>query len=183
MRHVTENSEMLELGCGTATMGMLLSPYIKNYTGLDISDVILEEIQKQVVRKNINNMFFLKGDCRDVAWTDKFDLVWSQGLVEHFDDAELIIKQHFKATKPGGTLIISVPYAYSHFSIWYYFTRPKFLRCFWPWTDQTFFSVKSLDTVGKKVSPTAKSFVLQPFILGIVILEIKKPKAFHENKT
>ncbi|MCK5013990.1 MAG: class I SAM-dependent methyltransferase [Candidatus Omnitrophica bacterium] len=181
MRRLRRDSQMLELGCGTATIGMLLSPFIKRYTGLDLSDVILEKTKKLIAKRDIHNMDLLKGDCRNVPWSHKFDLVWSQGLVEHFNNAELIVKEHFKATKPGGTVLISVPYTYSYLNIWYYLTRPKFLRRFWPWTDQTFFSAKSLGIIGKRISPNARSFVLQPFVLGIVILEIKKPKAFYEN--
>ena len=175
MPYLTKSSEMLELGCGTATVGILVHSHIKRYTGLDISNVALEETQKQVLKSNINNMDFIKGDCRNVAWINQFDLVWSQGLIEHFDDPEHVIREHFKATKPGGATVIGVPCKCSYFSIWYALTRLKFLRHFWPWTDQVFFPVKSLEALGKNVSPTARAFMLQPFILGIVILEITKP--------
>ena len=73
-------------------------------------------------------MSLVKGDCRNVPWSDTFDLVWSQGLVEHFTNTELIIREHFKATKPGGTVLISVPYTYSYLNIWYWLTRPKLAR-------------------------------------------------------
>src|SRR3989338_4230315 len=63
-----------------------------------------------------------------------------------FDDQGIqngkIIVEHLKITKNGGRTIISAPYKYSYKYIWYILTRPKFLRRWWPWTDQVFFTKK-----------------------------------------
>jgi SAM-dependent methyltransferase len=53
-------------------------------------------------------------ECADIMqWenTKKFDLVYSVGLIEHFDETGTsgAISRHFSATKPGGYVIISVP--------------------------------------------------------------------------
>lgn len=39
----------------------------------------------------------------------KYDLVMSNGLIEHFYDTEDIVKRHSQFVKPGGTLFISLP--------------------------------------------------------------------------
>ena len=39
----------------------------------------------------------------------EYDLVMSNGLIEHFNDTEDIIKRHIQFVKPGGTLFISLP--------------------------------------------------------------------------
>jgi 2-polyprenyl-3-methyl-5-hydroxy-6-metoxy-1,4-benzoquinol methylase len=39
-----------------------------------------------------------------------FDVVYSMGVVEHFDDPRPMVNQHFDMLKPGGTAIIMVPH-------------------------------------------------------------------------
>jgi SAM-dependent methyltransferase len=39
-----------------------------------------------------------------------FDLVYSFGVIEHFDDPRPMVKQHFDMLKPGGTAIVTVPH-------------------------------------------------------------------------
>jgi SAM-dependent methyltransferase len=39
-----------------------------------------------------------------------FDLVYSFGVIEHFDDPRPMVKKHFDMLKPGGTAIITVPH-------------------------------------------------------------------------
>ncbi|MEO1617419.1 MAG: class I SAM-dependent methyltransferase [Planctomycetota bacterium] len=41
--------------------------------------------------------------------TEKYDVVFSLGLIEHFEDVEEIIRSHVKYLKDGGILILGVP--------------------------------------------------------------------------
>lgn len=172
--YLGSDKTILELGCGTATLLLLISPCVKKVVGLDITDEALAISRNNFRLAGALNAEFIQGDCRDVPFTDSFDVVWSQGLLEHFDDTEVIVRQHFKALRPGGAALISVPYRYSYHYLWYLCTRPKFLRRFWPWTEQNFLTRRTLLAIGKKVTDNARVFLLRPFILGIVILELKK---------
>ena len=40
---------------------------------------------------------------------EKYDMVLSFGLIEHFNDTQFIINEHLKFLKPGGTLFITLP--------------------------------------------------------------------------
>jgi SAM-dependent methyltransferase len=40
---------------------------------------------------------------------ESFDLVYSQGLIEHFDDSAPVIIEHLRLMKPGGKLVLVVP--------------------------------------------------------------------------
>lgn len=40
---------------------------------------------------------------------DTFDLVFSSGLIEHFDDTAAVIAEHLRVVKPGGRLVLIVP--------------------------------------------------------------------------
>jgi 2-polyprenyl-3-methyl-5-hydroxy-6-metoxy-1,4-benzoquinol methylase len=57
----------------------------------------------------------LTGDlrCEDVFATSfalgSFDLVYSLGVIEHFDDPRPIVRRHFELLRPGGRTIITIP--------------------------------------------------------------------------
>jgi SAM-dependent methyltransferase len=39
----------------------------------------------------------------------RYDVVYSLGFIEHFDDLEYVVRHHLKYLKPGGTLILGCP--------------------------------------------------------------------------
>lgn len=40
---------------------------------------------------------------------ESFDLVYSNGLIEHFDDTAAVVAEHLRLIKPGGKLVLAVP--------------------------------------------------------------------------
>lgn len=174
-RYVNKNTRMLEIGCGRASLSLSLCPEIKNLSGIDISDVAVKQATDDAARNGIKNARFAVGDCTKLDIGESFDFVWSQGLLEHFEDPVVVVREHYRVLKPGGTALLSVPYRYSYHTLWYMLTRPTLLRRFWPWTEQRFFNATQLVAVGKQVTPHARTFFLQPFPLGIIFLELHRP--------
>jgi|ERR1035437_54984 2-polyprenyl-3-methyl-5-hydroxy-6-metoxy-1,4-benzoquinol methylase len=173
-KFITRDTRFLEVGCGTATLTLSLAPLMKEFVGLDISTAAIELSRKHAEEMGVKNSTFVLGDCLNLPYTNEFDVVWSQGLMEHFEHPEKVASEHYKSTKPGGITIISIPYKYSYHALWYVLTRPKLLRRFWPWTDIILIDKKRLLEIGKKLTPKARVRFLQPFILGIIILELPK---------
>ena len=123
---------------------------------------------------NIKNAFFLCGDCFKLPFKDNtFDLVWSQGLIEHFKNPKEIIKEHLRVCKKNGKVLISVPYKYSYIFLWWYFTRLKFLSFLWLWPDQEFYTKKKFKKLVKVIGINNYEFILY-YILGVIILKINK---------
>ncbi|HEV8666592.1 MAG TPA: class I SAM-dependent methyltransferase [Candidatus Paceibacterota bacterium] len=175
-RYLNKNSTILEMGCGRASLTLSLAPEVKKLVGVDISPVAVEQATAYAAKHGITNATFTIDDCTNMSLQEKFDFVWSQGLLEHFDDPLIVANEHYKALAPGGTALLSVPYRYSYHHVWYLLTRPQALRIFWPWTEQRFFNKTMLLAVGKAVTPHARVYLLQPFPLGLVFLELTKPK-------
>lgn len=175
-RYLHPKAEMLELGCGTSMLAVTLSPLAGKIIGLDISPASLELSRRNATNAGARNMEFVLGDCKHLDFHDTFDLVWSNGLLEHFEDPVAVAREHFKALKPGGAALIAVPYYYSYHKLWYAVSRPKILRFLWLWQDveQIFFTKKMLREVGASVTPNYRVFFLQPFLLGMVFLELRK---------
>lgn len=171
-RYLTKQSDMLELGCGRASLSLSLAPEIKKLVGVDISETAIQQATASAHKHQLLNTVFFIDDCTGLSLQEKFDFVWSQGLLEHFENPNRVASEHFRMLKPGGAALMSIPYKYSYHALWYILTRPKTLRRFWPWTEQRFFDRKELLAVGNAVTPDTKVFFLHPFFLGIIFLEL-----------
>ncbi|MFA5887116.1 MAG: class I SAM-dependent methyltransferase [Candidatus Nanoarchaeia archaeon] len=164
-----------ELGCGSSTFLAMVAPYATKVTGVDYSDISLDRSRNHFNKLNVQNSRFINDNCLKLKTKEKFDVVWSQGLIEHFADPAKILKEHLKITKKGGYAIISVPYTVSYHNLWYKITRPKILNRFWPWTSLVFFSKKSLESCLKKYCSEEKDYKIKTYpLLGVIILFIHK---------
>ncbi len=173
-KFISKNTRFLEVGCGTASLSLSLAGEIRELVGVDNAEAALELSRKRARDGGVENSTFELGDCLALQYENEFDVVWSQGLMEHFDDPVKVASEHYKAVKPGGIALLSIPYRYSYHTLWYKLTRPRFLRPLWPWTEQIFYTKKQLLEIGKKITPSARIHFLQPFPLGIIILELPK---------
>ncbi|MBI5405866.1 class I SAM-dependent methyltransferase [Candidatus Kaiserbacteria bacterium] len=174
-RYLTPTSAMLELGSGRASLSLSLAREIGSLTGADISETAVAQATRAAARLGLHNTSFVIDDCTKLALPERFDFVWSQGLLEHFEDPIVVAREHYRMLKPGGTALLSVPCKYSYHNVWYTLTRSELLRRFWPWTEQRFFDGAELLAVGKAVTPDARTFLLQPPLLGIILLELRRP--------
>lgn len=75
--------------------------------GVDIALDVVHEAKKVL---NGHRPGFVMADVRALPFrTDAFDLVYSMGTIEHFEDSEVAVREIFRALRPGGTAIIGVP--------------------------------------------------------------------------
>lgn len=176
-RYLSPSSSMLELGCGRASLGLSIAPRIRRFVGIDLSETAIEQARSAAQRAGIANATFELDDCTALTLEERFDFVWSQGLLEHFEDPAQVVREHYRMLAPGGCALLSVPYKYSYHTLWYLVTRPRLLRRFWPWTEQRFFDKSELRALGKEAAPDVRTFLLQPFPLGIAFLELHKPES------
>lgn len=106
--------KILEVGCGTSSMSILLSFFVKDVVALDKDPQLIKQgmnFSKKFRRKNIK---FICGDVFDLPLKFKdnyFDVVFSQGLLEHFSDED-IRKLVYKQIKVAKYVIFSVPNEY-----------------------------------------------------------------------
>lgn len=178
-QYIAQDKEMIELGCGSATLTLSLRHKLKNLVGIDNSEEAVALASSHAKRMNVAaefvtaDIFVLPENLKN-----RFDVVWSQGLMEHFENYENVIRAHFDAAKPGGTILISVPFKYAYMYFWRAATRNKFLKGFWPYAEQKFLTHHELRELGKKFSKNYRVYLLPPMpiglALGIIILEIKK---------
>jgi SAM-dependent methyltransferase len=105
-----EPIRMLEVGAG----GSRVLPYLGRKFGFRVfgSDFSLGGCR--LLRANLALQKIEGGVvCEDLFQSSlpagRFDVVYSSGLVEHFDDTRAVIAEHLKLIRPGGRLVIIVP--------------------------------------------------------------------------
>lgn len=101
----SNDSTVLEVGCGRGSLSAHYAADGYNCTLLDTSDQIIRTAQ-QIFDANSLKASFYVGDAENLPFDDNsFNIVTSIGLLEHFDDPTLVIKEKLRVTKKGGWVI------------------------------------------------------------------------------
>lgn len=106
-RHLPQNGLILEAGCGTAQLVVALDANGYNCMGLDYA---LNAMRK--ARQMAGPLRLISGDLTAIGISDHvFVAVISIGVVEHREAGpDVFLDEMFRILKPGGLLLISVPY-------------------------------------------------------------------------
>lgn len=101
----SNDSTVLEVGCGRGSLSAHYAADGYNCTLLDTSDQIIRTAQ-QIFDENSLKASFYVGDAENLPFDDNsYNIVTSIGLLEHFDDPTLVIKEKLRVTKKGGWVI------------------------------------------------------------------------------
>ncbi len=96
---------VLEVGCGRGSLSSYFSEAGYDCTLLDLSPDVIE-IAKEIFARNDLPGEFTVGDAYDLALDDKsFDVVFSIGVFEHFEDIITPIKEQIRILDKGGLFI------------------------------------------------------------------------------
>lgn len=156
-RNVPFNSlKVAEVGCGTGTTSLTF--------GLLGASVILLDFNPRILEKALSifklyscEAEVIEADCMDTpldSLKEKFDLVISSGLSEHFidKDRKKCIRYHRLLLKKGGFAYIEVPNKFSPFYQWVRVFRK--LTGTWSLDIEIPFSPKELKTLARAVGFT-----------------------------
>ncbi len=108
----TTDMTLLEVGCGASAW----LPYFRKEFGFNVEGIDYTESGCEQARQMLQNSelhgTIMKSDMFEppVTLLNKYDVVVSFGLVEHFSDTTETIKAISAFAKPGGLVITSVPY-------------------------------------------------------------------------
>lgn len=99
-------NNFLEIGCGT---GFVSSAIANRYPEIDIygSEIDIEGLKLANKRLKKEQLFQL--DARNIPFAEAYDLIGIFDVLEHIDEDEIVLKQIYKALKPNGGLLITVP--------------------------------------------------------------------------
>src|SRR5262249_36957710 len=109
-RHIQPGMRVLEIGFAPGKILAWVASCLRaRVSGLDYSAPGVETARK------LFSILNLQADlrCEDASSTtftpESLDLVYSAGVVEHFDDPRPIVRTHVELLRQGGTALISIP--------------------------------------------------------------------------
>ncbi len=131
-------ASVLEVGCGNSRwLPYLARTYAVRVAGIDYSEAGAELARKRLRDARVDGEI-VTADVFDVGGEDvgQFDLVYSLGVVEHFDSPERILKQMLGLVAPGGVLLTGVPNLASIHGLMMRIYQPKVLARHRPLTKR-----------------------------------------------
>ena len=100
-----KNLNLLDVGCGRGTLGILLDNLDINLYGIDISRRALEEASKVYMNIDCINL-----NLENLPYEDNFfDIAVTLDVIEHVVDPIFFLSEIFRVLKGGGRLILSTP--------------------------------------------------------------------------
>jgi len=100
------NVSFLEVGCAA---GYLLGSISAEFPNINLSgaEIFLDGLQHAA--KRLPNVTFMQMDARKIPFADEFDMIGIFDVLEHIEEDEDVLRQLYRALKPGGTLLLIVP--------------------------------------------------------------------------
>jgi ubiquinone/menaquinone biosynthesis C-methylase UbiE len=102
------DSEVLEMGCGTGTTALAHAPYVKHILATDISPAMISIARDKAEASRIKNVSFKTQAVVDQDIQDSFyDVILAHNLLHLLEDPHAAIRAAFQGLKPGGVFVTS----------------------------------------------------------------------------
>jgi SAM-dependent methyltransferase len=102
----------LEIGCGT---GYVLSGVARRFPEAVLSAGEIFTAGLGFAEERVSSAAFMQMDARHIPFSEEFDVVGAFDVVEHIKEDEAVLAQAYKALRPGGHLLLTVP---QHVWLW-----------------------------------------------------------------
>lgn len=124
-----EESMVLDVGCAAGGfLEHLRNKGYKHLYGLEFSKTYVKKAEK------VGGLIIKEGVAEDIPFTEKFDFILADQVVEHLFDPGKIFIQARKVLKPDGILCVSVPnaslYLENYFFDFYWFLMREHIQHF-----------------------------------------------------
>lgn len=97
---------LLEIGCGT---GFVVSRIAHDFPAVATSASDLFPDAMTFVKSRAPNTLLYQIDGRCIPFRAEFDVIGAFDVIEHIEDDRAVMRQVYKAVRPGGGLLVTVP--------------------------------------------------------------------------
>jgi SAM-dependent methyltransferase len=107
LRDLPATTPVIEVGCGDASFTTDLAKHFSSVVAIDISEGQIAENTR-----NFPGIAFQQHDVSQrFPFADgSFEVVWCSEVLEHLFDPEFALREMHRILKPGGRLLVTVPY-------------------------------------------------------------------------
>lgn len=107
---------ILEVGAGTGGDSIFLGNMGATVVALDFSEHATRNIANKVIKNDCidGHVLPVQGDAWHLPFhTESFDVVFHQGVLEHFKQPELLLEEQRRVLRKGGFILVDVPQRYT----------------------------------------------------------------------
>ena len=106
-------SNILEAGCGTGQMSIVLSRYARTIYGIDLSKGSLIEAKQFINSNDIKSVHLFRMNIFKLFFEENtFDVIISNGVLHHTYNPKLAFSKLVRVLKPGGIIVIGLYHRY-----------------------------------------------------------------------
>lgn len=111
-------ASILEVGCGKGNEIVQLAKRGGACLGLDFSESAMAWMQTRLAKEGMR-IPLVRGDARSLPFrTDCFDLVFSQGVLEHFANPGEMLQEQRRVMRTGAIIVVEVPNKWNLYTIY-----------------------------------------------------------------
>lgn len=105
--YLTPTDRVLEVGCGTGSMALLLASNVDRIVASDVSSKMIEIAQRKAEDDGVTNVEFVTAELSDRALEREgpYDAVLAFNLLHLVEDTQAAVRQINRLLKPGGKFI------------------------------------------------------------------------------
>lgn len=112
-----KGKKILEVGAGMGGDSIHLAQKGASVTVLDFTREALELIEENAKKSKVK-ITTVQADARAMPFRDNtFDVIFHQGLLEHFKNPQELLDEQKRVLKPGGYIQVDVPQRYTTYTI------------------------------------------------------------------
>lgn len=110
-RYLTEESNVLEIGCGTGSTALVHAPKVKHLLAIDFSKNMIDIAKRKFSESQVSNLDFRVATLFDLPDDDEsFDAVLALNVLHLMDDVEAVIQKVHQLLEPNGLFVSSTPF-------------------------------------------------------------------------
>jgi len=126
LRGLSTNRDVLEYGCGQGSAAFMLAKDGARVTGIDISDVAIDQARARAEREGISQQATFQVMNAEVLEfpPNSFDVICGSGILHHLD-LQRAYAEVARTLRPGGSAIFIEPLGHNPLINWYRNRTPE----------------------------------------------------------